>query len=48
MAALVMSELKTSACMPTSFVTGESGCMFTNIGWLLVKNGCISYQKLKQ
>jgi len=37
-----------SACMPTSFVTGESGCTFTNTGWLLVKSGGTSYQKLEQ
>ena len=37
-----------SACMSTPFVTGESGCMLTNTGWLMVKSGGISYQKLEQ
>ena len=35
-----------SACMPTSFVTSGSGCMFTDTGWLLVKHDGISSQKI--
>ena len=36
-----------SACIPTSIITGGSGCMLTIVGLLIVKRGSKPYQKVK-